>query len=191
MEKLDTRTHQTQSIDPTLAYPGNDRRTWTLPLVFSPRDPRVLYFSNQRMFRTEDGGQHWTVISPDLTRENPRRSGESRSDHRRGQSAARPAAGRDLRDRAVAHDRSRHLGRHRRRPDLAHARRRRALAERDAGRADAVVEGRHHRRLAFRRRDRVRGDRSSSHRRFRRRTSTARTTAASRGSSHRTASTRR
>jgi photosystem II stability/assembly factor-like uncharacterized protein len=71
VEKLDTRTHQTQSIDPTLAYPGNDRRTWTLPLVFSPRDPRVLYFSNQRLFRTEDGGQHWTVISPDLTRENP------------------------------------------------------------------------------------------------------------------------
>ena len=71
VEKLDLRTHQTQSVDPTLAYPGNDRRTWTLPLVFSHRDPRVLYFSNQRLFRTEDGGQHWTIISPDLTRENP------------------------------------------------------------------------------------------------------------------------
>jgi photosystem II stability/assembly factor-like uncharacterized protein len=71
VEKLDLRTHQTQSVDPTLAYPGTDRRTWTLPLVFSPRDPRVLYFANQRLFRTEDGGQHWTVISPDLTRENP------------------------------------------------------------------------------------------------------------------------
>ena len=71
VEKLDTRTNQTQSIDPNLAYPGNDRRTWTLPLVFSRRDPRVLYFSNQRMYRTEDGGQHWTVISDDLTRENP------------------------------------------------------------------------------------------------------------------------
>jgi len=31
----------------------------------------VLYFSNQRMFRTEDGGSHWSVISPDLTREDP------------------------------------------------------------------------------------------------------------------------
>ena len=71
VEKLDVRTHQTQSIDPTLAYPANDRRTWTLPLVFSPRDSRVLYFSNQRLFRTDDGGAHWTVISPDLTRENP------------------------------------------------------------------------------------------------------------------------
>ena len=71
VDKLDLRTHQTQSIDPTMAYPGTDRRTWSLPLVFSPRDPRVLYFSNQKMYRTEDGGQHWTVISPDLTRENP------------------------------------------------------------------------------------------------------------------------
>jgi photosystem II stability/assembly factor-like uncharacterized protein len=71
VEKLDVRTHQTQSIDPTLAYPSNDRRTWTLPLVFSRRDPRVLYFSNQRLFRTEDGGKHWAIISPDLTRENP------------------------------------------------------------------------------------------------------------------------
>ena len=71
VEKLDTRTQQTQTIDPTLAHPDNYRRTWTLPLMFSYRDPRVLYFSNQRIFRTEDGGNHWTVISPDLTRENP------------------------------------------------------------------------------------------------------------------------
>ena len=70
-EKLDLRTQQTQSIDPTIAHPNIDRRTWSLPLVFSPRDPRVLYFSNQRLFRTEDGGAHWSVISPDLTRENP------------------------------------------------------------------------------------------------------------------------
>jgi photosystem II stability/assembly factor-like uncharacterized protein len=71
VEKLDVRTLQTQSIDPTLAYPFNDRHTWTLPLVFSPRDSSVLYFSNQRLFRTDNGGAHWTVISPDLTREDP------------------------------------------------------------------------------------------------------------------------
>lgn len=71
VEKLDTRTHQTQVVDPTIAYPNVDRRTWTLPLTFSHRDPHVLYFANQRVFRTDDGGNHWTVISPDLTRENP------------------------------------------------------------------------------------------------------------------------
>jgi len=71
VDKLDLRTKQTRDVDPTLAHLNIDRRTWTLPLVFSRRDPRVLYFSNQRLFRTEDGGEHWSVISPDLTRENP------------------------------------------------------------------------------------------------------------------------
>ncbi len=67
MDKLDLRSGQTRSIDPTLAFPGNYRGTWTLPLVFGKRD-HSLYFGNQRIFRTADGGQHWTPISPDLTR---------------------------------------------------------------------------------------------------------------------------
>ncbi len=71
VEKLDLRTMQTRDIDPTLAHFNIDRRTWTLPLVFSHRNPKVLYFGNQRMFCTEDGGEHWSVISDDLTRENP------------------------------------------------------------------------------------------------------------------------
>ena len=71
VEKLDLRTQQTYGIDPTLKYREVDRATWTLPLAFSRRDPRVLYFARQRLFRTEDGGQHWTVISPDLARDDP------------------------------------------------------------------------------------------------------------------------
>ena len=72
VDRLDLRTQQTRSVDPTLAHlAGNERRTWTLPLVFSVRDPEVLYFANQRLYRTDDGGEHWTIISPDLTREDP------------------------------------------------------------------------------------------------------------------------
>jgi photosystem II stability/assembly factor-like uncharacterized protein len=71
VEKLDLRTQQTQTIDPTLVYREVDRATWTLPLAFSRRDPRVLYFARERLFRTEDGGAHWTAISPDLSREDP------------------------------------------------------------------------------------------------------------------------
>ena len=71
VDKLDLRTQQTQSVDPTLALPGTYRVTWTLPLVFSAADPKALYFANQRIFRTTDGGAHWTAISPDLTREDP------------------------------------------------------------------------------------------------------------------------
>jgi hypothetical protein len=71
VEKLDLRTMQTQSVDPTLAEPGAYRSAWTLPLVFSRCDPRVLHFANQGLFRTEDGGRHWSAISLDLTREDP------------------------------------------------------------------------------------------------------------------------
>ena len=72
VDKLDLRTEQTRSVDPTLAEPDAlYRRTWTLPLTFSKRDPKVLYYANQKLFRTADGGEHWTTISPDLTRENP------------------------------------------------------------------------------------------------------------------------
>ena len=71
VDRLDRRTGQTRSVDPTLAHPGIDRATWTLPLVFSPKDPRRLYFANQRLYETRDGGLHWTRISPDLTRPDP------------------------------------------------------------------------------------------------------------------------
>ena len=69
--RLDLRTEQTRSIDPRLAFPEDDRATWTLPLAFSPRDRRSLYFARQRLFRTRDGGRQWTVVSPDLSREDP------------------------------------------------------------------------------------------------------------------------
>jgi photosystem II stability/assembly factor-like uncharacterized protein len=71
VDKFDLKTGQTRDVDPTLAEPDVYRRTWTLPLVFSKRDPKALYFGNQRIFRTRDGGEHWAAISPDLTRANP------------------------------------------------------------------------------------------------------------------------
>jgi photosystem II stability/assembly factor-like uncharacterized protein len=71
VDRLDLRTEQTQSVDPTLAEPDLYRHTWTLPLAFSKRDPQALYFGNQKVWRTRDGGAHWDAISPDLTRANP------------------------------------------------------------------------------------------------------------------------
>ena len=69
VDRFDRRTQQTRSVDPTLAFPDHYRSAWTLPLVFSRRDPHVLYFANQRLFRTADGGEHWRIISPDLSRD--------------------------------------------------------------------------------------------------------------------------
>lgn len=68
VDRLDLRTEQTRHIDPTLTEPAAEHRTaWTLPLAFS-HDRKTLYFANQRLYRTADGGNHWTAMSPDLTR---------------------------------------------------------------------------------------------------------------------------
>ncbi|MGB7267102.1 MAG: hypothetical protein WBC92_16420, partial [Terracidiphilus sp.] len=47
-----------------------NRRTWTLPEVFSQAD-EALYYSNQFVFRSRDRGETWQKISPDLSRMNP------------------------------------------------------------------------------------------------------------------------
>jgi photosystem II stability/assembly factor-like uncharacterized protein len=53
------------------ADPNNpNRRTWTLPQVFSAAD-KALYYANQFVFRTRDRGKTWSKISPDLTRVHP------------------------------------------------------------------------------------------------------------------------
>ncbi|MGH8169926.1 MAG: WD40/YVTN/BNR-like repeat-containing protein [Steroidobacteraceae bacterium] len=69
VDKLNWTTQQTRDVDPMLGYPSDHYRTaWTMPLVFSKRDKKTLYFANQRLFSTSDGGEHWRPISPDLTR---------------------------------------------------------------------------------------------------------------------------
>ena len=69
--RYNLETGETRNISPALAHPGDYRHTWTMPLVFSPRNPHELYFGTQILFRTSDGGQSWQVLSPDLTREDP------------------------------------------------------------------------------------------------------------------------
>jgi photosystem II stability/assembly factor-like uncharacterized protein len=47
-----------------------NRKTWTLPQVFSQAD-EGLYYANQFVMRSRDRGKTWEKISPDLTRVNP------------------------------------------------------------------------------------------------------------------------
>ncbi len=68
VDRLDQKTEQDADVDPTLAYPNIYRSEWTLPLTFSPKDSMALYYGNQFLFRTRDGGKHWALLSPDLTR---------------------------------------------------------------------------------------------------------------------------
>ncbi|WP_419163100.1 WD40/YVTN/BNR-like repeat-containing protein [Candidatus Palauibacter sp.] len=50
----------------------NYRFWWTYPVMTSPHDPNVLYVTSQHVHRTRDEGHSWEVISPDLTRADPR-----------------------------------------------------------------------------------------------------------------------
>ncbi len=75
ISRLDRRTNQVQNIQQWPLDPDGEnasvqkyRYTWTMPIVFSPHDPNVLYHSSQFLFRSNDGGHSWQTISPDLTR---------------------------------------------------------------------------------------------------------------------------
>ena len=41
--------------------------TWITPIAFSAKAPYALYLGAQVLFRSTDQGQHWDVISPDLS----------------------------------------------------------------------------------------------------------------------------
>jgi photosystem II stability/assembly factor-like uncharacterized protein len=48
---------------------GTFRHVRTFPVIFSPKDPHILYVGFQSVVKTEDGGKTWDTISPDLSRE--------------------------------------------------------------------------------------------------------------------------
>ncbi len=50
-----------------LGKPGRHLRTY--PVIFSYKDPHVLYAGMQYVMKTSDGGKTWETISPDLSRE--------------------------------------------------------------------------------------------------------------------------
>jgi photosystem II stability/assembly factor-like uncharacterized protein len=45
------------------------RWNWDSPLIISPHDHKRLYFAANRLFRSDDRGDSWKAVSPDLTRQ--------------------------------------------------------------------------------------------------------------------------
>jgi len=53
---------------PEPGEPGS-RWNWDSPLIISPHLHTRLYFASQRLYKTDDRGDTWKAISPDLTRQ--------------------------------------------------------------------------------------------------------------------------
>ena len=66
--KFDKRTGQVQNIAPIALNKGDYRFVRTAPVLFSPIDPKTLFFAGNVLFKTTNGGHSWEEISPDLTR---------------------------------------------------------------------------------------------------------------------------
>ncbi len=70
--RFDRRTGQVSSVGPVAGGRagggGGFRTVRTQPVVFSVADPHALYFGNNVLWKTLDGGLHWQQVSPDLTR---------------------------------------------------------------------------------------------------------------------------
>jgi photosystem II stability/assembly factor-like uncharacterized protein len=67
--RYDKRTGQVQNIAPEAVRSGKYRFLRTAPVLFSPLDPKTLYYAGNVIFKTRNGGNSWEVISPDLSRE--------------------------------------------------------------------------------------------------------------------------
>ncbi len=67
ISRHDLRTGDTVDISPA-PIRGKYRFVRTMPVLFSPLDPRTLYLGSNVLFATRDGGNSWSVLSPDLTR---------------------------------------------------------------------------------------------------------------------------
>jgi photosystem II stability/assembly factor-like uncharacterized protein len=82
--RLNHRTGENRAID---VWPDNPmgsgadslkyRFQWNYPIFFSPSNPHRLYAAGNQLFATEDEGQSWQVISPDLTTNDKTRQGPS------------------------------------------------------------------------------------------------------------------
>ncbi len=59
--------------------PPQFRFNWSSPLILSPHDPKTVYFAGNHLFQSKDKGETWTIISPDLTKNDPEKRNPSKS----------------------------------------------------------------------------------------------------------------
>jgi photosystem II stability/assembly factor-like uncharacterized protein len=53
------------------------RFNWNAPIIYSQHEPNTFYHAGNRLFKTQDLGKTWKVVSPDLTRHDTAKMGIS------------------------------------------------------------------------------------------------------------------
>jgi len=73
IQRYDRRSGETITVRPQPG-PGEDnlRFNWDSPIFISPHDSARIYFASNRLHRSDDHGESWTVVSPDLSRQQDR-----------------------------------------------------------------------------------------------------------------------
>ncbi len=84
LERRDHRTNEQRTVS---VWPDNPmgagadvlryRFQWNFPIFFSPHNPKRLYAAGNHLFYTENEGQTWNEISPDLTTNDKARQASS------------------------------------------------------------------------------------------------------------------
>jgi len=84
LSRLDHKTGENRAIS---VWPDNPmgagadvlkyRFQWNFPIFFSPHNPKRLYTAGNHLFATENEGQSWEQISPDLTTNDKSKQGPS------------------------------------------------------------------------------------------------------------------
>ncbi len=68
--RMDKNSGERLSITPQPGAGENDYKwNWNSPLIISPHDHKRLYFGSEKLFRSDDRGESWVAVSPDLSRQ--------------------------------------------------------------------------------------------------------------------------
>lgn len=69
LARYDRRTRERLYITPKPPAGVADYKwNWNTPLLISPHNPQRIYYAAEYVFRSDDRGDNWEIISPDLTR---------------------------------------------------------------------------------------------------------------------------
>ncbi len=64
-------TPEDRDADDRYSGSGAFRWNWSQPLIISPHSPSTIYLGANHLFKSVDRGDSWTIISPDLSKNDP------------------------------------------------------------------------------------------------------------------------